>query len=92
MNQQACDSLGYTREELLNLYVRDVEVHNTPNALAEIWDRLDTGKPITVDGVHGRKDDTTFPVEIRLCMFESGQRPLFLALARAWTTSTGAAT
>ena len=40
------------------------------------------GVPILLEGVHRRKDGTTFPAEIRLSMFESGGKKLFLALVR----------
>jgi Amt family ammonium transporter len=81
-NQWACDSLGYTREELLGLSVADVETGFDPAGLPELWGKVIAGKPITLDGTHRRKDGSTFPVEIRLGVFESDGRRLMLALAR----------
>jgi PAS domain S-box-containing protein/putative nucleotidyltransferase with HDIG domain len=40
------------------------------------------GEPITLEGVHRRKDGTTFPVEVRLGVFESGASRLLLGLVR----------
>ena len=40
------------------------------------------GEPVTREGLHVRKDGSTFPVEVRLAMFDSRDGPLFLALAR----------
>ncbi len=81
-NQWACDSLGYTREELLGLSVTDIETGFDPAGLPELWGRVVAGTPITLDGVHRRKDGSTFPVEIRLGAFETDGRVLMLALAR----------
>ena len=81
-NQWACDSLGYTREELLGLSVADVEADFDPAGLLELWGQVVAGMPITLDGAHRRKDGSTFPVEIRLGVFESDGRRLMLALAR----------
>ena len=54
----------------------------TPQRYLEIGKQLAPDVPITMETTHKRKDGTTFPVEIRLCMFESEGRQLTLALAR----------
>jgi diguanylate cyclase (GGDEF)-like protein len=46
------------------------------------WKQMVSGEPITVEGVHRRKDGTTFPVEVRLGVLESGGRRLILGLVR----------
>jgi diguanylate cyclase (GGDEF)-like protein/PAS domain S-box-containing protein len=85
VNQRACDSLGYTREELLALSVQEVERTLVPGVLEKQWEQLLSGAHMTVSGVHRRKDGTTFPVEARLALFETGGRQLTLALVRDFT-------
>jgi diguanylate cyclase (GGDEF)-like protein/PAS domain S-box-containing protein len=82
VNQHACESLEYTREELLELSVHDIEGDFIAGKHAEQWKQMVPGVPILLEGVHKRKDGTTFPVEIRIGMFESGDKKLFLALTR----------
>ena len=82
VNHRACDSLGYPREELLGMSVADVEVGHDPASLKDLWDEVSTGAPLTLEGMHRRRDGTTFPVEVRIGMFEDGGSPLVLALAR----------
>ena len=82
VNQHTCDSLGYTREELLGLYVYDIDQYVAPSKHMEVWEAMVPGEPITLEGVHKRKDGTTFPVEVRLGVFESGGRKLILGLVR----------
>lgn len=81
VNRRACESLGYTREELLGLSVRDFDPAFDFDGLAH-WAEMLPGEPETVERVHVRKDGTSFPVEVRLGVIESGERRLFLALVR----------
>ena len=82
VNRQACESLGYSRQELLGMTVADVEVGISSESLRGQWGRSSADAPLTLEGVHRRKDGTTFPVEVRVGVFESGERTLHLALAR----------
>ena len=81
-NRQACESLGYTREELLSMSVADVEAGFEPGSLQKLWRQIASGPPRTLEGIHRRKDGSTFPVEIRVGVFEAEERPLMLALVR----------
>ena len=82
VNQQACQVLGYTREELLHLTVPDIQQQLTMAEFAQLWQRLAGGKPATVEGFHRRKNGTTFPVDVRLGLIEYNQQQLILALVR----------
>ena len=84
VNDQACESLGYTREELLNMTVQEVDPFFAPSELEEVRDRLRKypNKATTVEGRHLRKDGSTFPVEVRIGVFTTEQGSLILALAR----------
>jgi diguanylate cyclase (GGDEF)-like protein/PAS domain S-box-containing protein len=82
VNQHGCDSLGYTREELLGLSVQDIDQRVVVDKHQEKWKKMVPGEPITLEGVHKRKDGTTFPVEVRFGVLESGGRRLILGLGR----------
>ncbi|MDA0672981.1 MAG: PAS domain S-box protein [Cyanobacteria bacterium] len=81
VNQQACQTLGYRREELLQLGVPDIQKAVTLADLAADWQRAG-GQPTTREGIHARKDGSTFPVEVRLGRIDMQGRPVLLALAR----------
>ncbi len=81
-NQHACDSLGYTHEELLSLSMPEIDPSVIPEENTLVLDQLSPGVPVTKEGIHRRKDGTTFPVEIRLSLYESGDRKLVCGLVR----------
>lgn len=83
VNQTACTSLGYSREELLSLNIADVDTEVESNRHKErFWDTLQPGKPATFEGLHRRKDGSTFPVEVRLGILELGNDKYMLGLTR----------
>jgi PAS domain S-box-containing protein len=81
VNQEACHTLGYTREELLQLSVPDVQKTVSMEDLQQDW-ALQPGQAVTREGTHQRKDGSQFPVEVRLGRIEIGGRSVLLALAR----------
>jgi PAS domain S-box-containing protein len=82
VNRQACENLGYTREELIGMDPREFDRDIDAARLEWIGERLAAGEVCTFETRHRRKDGTVFPVELRVRPFSRGGRPLHLALAR----------
>ncbi len=82
VNRQACQRLGYTREELLGMTPLDFAPDVTPEHLEELNRKLDDGQSMAFESRHRRKDGTVFPVEIRGQVFWDGGRRFAVALAR----------
>lgn len=81
-NRTACESLGYTREELLSLSVGEIEASTVPQQMERMWREMVPGVPLEVEGLHRRKDGSTFPVEVRVGLLERDGRRFMFALAR----------
>lgn len=83
VNLRACDTLGYTREELLDMWISDVDLEiKKKQHKPRFWEPLPPGQYNTFEGVHQRKDKSTFPVEVRLGRVDPGDRSLLLSLTR----------
>jgi len=82
VNQVACDSLGYSREELLRMTIHDIEVGLDAASLSRLWQKISTGQAGLAEGKQRRRDGNIFPVEIHIAPFAAGRRPLFFAAAR----------
>ena len=82
VNQQACDSLGYTREELIGMTAFDYDPRLEEAVNLSIKERLARGEIFSFESVHRRKNGTEFPVEVRVRPFWHGDRRFGLALVR----------
>ena len=82
VNRQACESLGYTQDELTGMHPLDFDPDFTPAALEEIRRKLDVGETVAFRTRHRRKDGTVFPVEVRSQAFWEGKRQFAVCLAR----------
>lgn len=82
VNHRACEKLGYSREELLQLSITDIDVKHTPHEIAQLRQQFQIGVPTILETVHQGKDGVAFPVEASICLFESGEQLLELSLVR----------
>ena len=71
VNRQACDSLGYTRKELIGTTVRRIDAGLDERSVRRVRKRMTLGETVTFETRHRRKDGTTFPVEVRGSKVES---------------------
>jgi PAS domain S-box-containing protein len=82
VNQQACASLGYTREELLRLKVTDLQQDFDLPSSQRGWRQIEPGHAHTVYAQHRRKDGSAFPVETRLSACDIAGQRLYSLLVR----------
>jgi len=82
VNDEACRVLGYSREELLDLTVADID----PNLPAELWRehwlKLRMLQTLTFEGSYLTKNGAELPVEINSNYFEYNGRAFNLSLVR----------
>jgi len=82
VNERACRSTGYSREELLTMTVTDISLNLTQEEKEEIWSKMPPGEAVTVYSRHRRKNGTTFPVEVRVACHLIDGKKLFLGMVR----------
>lgn len=91
VNQQACESLGYTRVELIGMNPFDVDPEMNLPFLIQLGARLAHGEIITFESRHRRKDGVVFPVEVRMRAFWENGRQFGVALVQDITERKRAA-
>ena len=82
VNRQACESLGYSREEMIGMHPRDFDAGLDEASIARIGARVRAGETVTFETLHRRKDGTVLPVEIRARQFQQGAHRFRLSLVR----------
>ena len=85
VNQVACDQTGYSKKELLNLSVAQLDAGIDFANLRETWDLgvADPSKyPVTLESAHRRKDRTVFPMEVRISLLPFGEDYRYVAVVR----------
>lgn len=66
VNNAACESLGYTREELLSMRLYDIDPLITEELWNDCWRTMRLKQSLTRESVHRRKDGREFPVEVSI--------------------------
>lgn len=85
VNRRACESLGYSREELLRLSVVDVDRSFDLASAQELWGSMEPGRSQLVRTSHTRRDGSLFPVEVSFGTVVEDGEPLFVGVARDLT-------
>ena len=81
-NRKACQSLGYSREELLAKSVLDIDPEAIRAGKHAFWGRILAGEQFTFESRHVRKDATAFPVEVTLGSVRLPSGPAILGIVR----------
>jgi len=83
VNDRACACLGYTREELLNMSIKDIdELIPDDSSWQKQTEELKLKGDIVVEGRHKRKCGTVFYVETSLKYVSQGKENYIIAVAR----------
>lgn len=81
-NEQACNSLGYTRDEMYNLHVSDFNVSlDSEKWKKHHWNKI-AKKHLSIETTHRRKDGSTFPVEVTINVIEYEDKKLTITFAK----------
>jgi len=83
VNEKAALSLGYARKELLEKHVMDIEAILPDNfSWKEHVETVRKAGGMVLEGVHRRKDGTTFPVEVSVKFTARDKNNYMVAIAR----------
>ena len=83
VNNRACESLGYTREELLSMVVKNVDQSILDDSTWQKHvNKLKSRADLVIQGEHRHKNGTTFCVETSLKLVKHETKDYIIAAAR----------
>jgi len=83
VNDRACDSLGYKREELLDMSLKDID-ESIPDdsSWAKHIKEIRRKGSMVLESRSKRKNGTTFPIEVNIKLISQGREDFLIAVAR----------
>ena len=81
-NEHACESLGYTSEEILTLKIWDVDLNLDQEKWKPHRERTRALVKSSIETTHRRKDGTEFPVEVAIDFMEFEGKQISISFAR----------
>ena len=82
VNEEACRALGYSRDELLEMGVGDVDPDALISAWSDHWNALKAQRTLLFEGRHKTRDGRLLPVEISANFIAYDKHEYNLALVR----------
>jgi PAS domain S-box-containing protein len=82
VNKTACDWLGYTREEMLQMGLFEANLHFPPDQFPAMWDALAIGESEPFETMLTARDGREIPVEVLVKMIEYRGEPYLLSFGR----------
>ena len=82
VNQRACETLGYSKEELLQMKVADIDAGFDQDGLDGFWQPFKQDSHRQIRSRHRRKSGVEFPVEVNVSRLKLGNEYFYLALVR----------
>src|SRR5271157_5388668 len=82
VNRSACESLGYTRQELIGKTPLDFHPDSYQAEMESATERAAAGQPVFDRHWHRRKDGSLFPVEVHTSLVSYGGGRFLLKVAR----------
>jgi|GEM_PF-2941838 len=83
VNQAACMSLGYSREELLSMHMWDIDPDYTMKRLRELWkDAKQQGYTLKFESKHVARDGRVFTVEVTSSYTRYGDKEYLITFDR----------
>jgi PAS domain S-box-containing protein len=82
VNRNACESLGYSRDELIGMTPFVFDLDRSATTWQRNREQLKAGDIVNFESRYRRKDGTVVPVEIHMREFGQGRQRLIISLSR----------
>ena len=82
VNEAACKLLGYSRDELLQLTIQDINPASNKKTWAKFWKRLRKEKVLQFEDAHLKKDGTSISIEVSANFIDFKDKEFAVSIAR----------
>jgi PAS domain S-box-containing protein len=82
VNRKACQSLGYSREEMLSKSIGDIDPEAIQTEKHKLWAKVLTGVQVSFESHQRRKDGSDIPVEVTLGSVRLTAGPVIIGIVR----------
>jgi PAS domain S-box-containing protein len=81
-NPRLCEQTGFSKAELLEMKVWDLDVKLDPAEAKSLWQEMDEDAQRKITSEYHRKNGSTFPVEIHVRRHDADGEQRFIAISR----------
>jgi PAS domain S-box-containing protein len=82
VNEAACNTLGYSKDELLSMTMMDIDTDYTEDIWHLHWEQLKQLKQLRLESYHKAKDGRSYPIEISANFIEFQSQELNVAFVQ----------
>jgi len=82
VNNSACQKLGYSREELLQMEAFTIDPNFKQEKIFEFWERIRTQEVINIESVQRTKRGMVIPTEVTINYLKYGEDELLVAFVK----------
>ncbi len=82
VNKAACDTMGYTRGELLNMKVDELDANLEQVDLEAQWEQIYSKEPLRLEALLRKKNGSLLPVELHISGFLDNGKKTLLSTVR----------
>lgn len=74
VNSSACDTLGYSQEQLLTMHIYDIDNQVTTTNWSDVVRKIRTDRRSVIQSKHVNKDGDVIHVEVTICLISSDNK------------------
>jgi PAS domain S-box-containing protein len=89
VNETMCETLGYSREELLSMHAYELELYSSEPQWAQLWERAKKEHLLTYETSYWTNDGAALPVDVKTRYIKFKHKEFLFTIARVTAQAEG---